>query len=60
MSAGTGYTVETNPKNEDTGRGDGQRMLINTAPFRSMCFHHSEISCPLVRDGRSDGLHCTW
>src|SRR5713101_8991387 len=50
MGAGAGNTVQTNPQNEDTGRGDAQRMLTNETGFATMCIGHSESPIPLLQD----------
>src|SRR3970040_2690634 len=50
MGAGAGDTVQTNPQDEDTGRDDAQRMLMNETPFATMCVDHSESPIPVCHD----------
>src|SRR5229473_2535873 len=46
MGAGAEDTVQTNPQDEDAGRGDAQRVLMNETVFAAMGVGRSD--CPIL------------
>src|ERR1700730_14989095 len=58
MGAGAGDTVQTDPQNEDTGRGDAQRMLTDESVFAPMRVGHSRSPIPVLHDAGDASWPC--